>query len=162
MHSVRIEPISRPAYAWLRRKVLHPCDGGASFAPYTWPRGSGRHRCRDCEAHHEFSALLTTGWRCSSGRSAGEFPTTQLVGSSGTAIIRSETGAVPADHGVRSDNASASWTLGNNRQTRPNISLSIKLKGLLRPIRRSTLICCLKTRISASSSARTETGRHLS
>ena len=47
---------------------------------------------------------------------------------------------------------SASYILGNSRQTPPNINLSIEMKGgLLGRVRRSTLICCLKTRISASS-----------
>src|SRR4051812_49999804 len=51
--------------------------------------------------------------------------------------------------------ASASYILGNSRQIHPNISLSIEMKGgLLGRVRRSTLICCLKTRISASSATR--------
>jgi hypothetical protein len=51
--------------------------------------------------------------------------------------------------------ASASYILGNSRQTPPNISLSIEMKrGLLGRVRRNTLICCLKTRISASSATR--------
>ncbi len=50
---------------------------------------------------------------------------------------------------------SASYILGNSRQTPPNISLSIEMKrGLLGRVRRSTLICCLKTRTSASSATR--------
>jgi hypothetical protein len=45
--------------------------------------------------------------------------------------------------------------LGNNRQTPTNIILSIKLKWIrLGPARRSTLTCCLSTKISASSVAR--------
>jgi hypothetical protein len=51
--------------------------------------------------------------------------------------------------------ASASYSLGNSRQTPPNISLSIDRNGsLLGLARRSTLICCLSTIISASSVAR--------
>jgi hypothetical protein len=51
--------------------------------------------------------------------------------------------------------ASASYILGNSRQTPPNISLSIEMKGgLLGRVRRNTLICCLKIRISASSATR--------
>jgi hypothetical protein len=51
--------------------------------------------------------------------------------------------------------ASASYILGHSRQTPPNINLSIEMKGgLLGRVRRSTLICCLKTRISASSATR--------
>jgi hypothetical protein len=45
--------------------------------------------------------------------------------------------------------------LGNSRQTPPNISLSIDPnRSLLGLARRSTLICCLNTKISASSVAR--------
>jgi hypothetical protein len=46
-------------------------------------------------------------WRCSSRGSAGEPPTTPLVGHSGVRIsnaIQPETGAVPADHGIGTDN----------------------------------------------------------
>jgi hypothetical protein len=51
--------------------------------------------------------------------------------------------------------ASVSYVLGNSRQTPPNISLSIDPNGSLLGLRRrSTLICCLSTRISASSVAR--------
>src|ERR1700730_14259328 len=51
--------------------------------------------------------------------------------------------------------ASAPYTLGNSRQTPPNISLSIETnRSLLGLARRSTLICCLSTRISASSATR--------
>src|ERR1700757_3872851 len=50
--------------------------------------------------------------------------------------------------------ASVSNVLGNSRQTPPNISLSIDPNGSLLGLpRRSTLICCLSTRISASSVA---------
>jgi hypothetical protein len=51
--------------------------------------------------------------------------------------------------------ASASYILGNSWQTPPNISLSIDPNGsLLGLARRSTMICCLSTTISASSVAR--------
>ena len=44
--------------------------------------------------------------------------------------------------------ASASYILGNSRQTPPNINLSIKAnRSSLGLTRRSTLICCLSTRI---------------
>jgi hypothetical protein len=47
--------------------------------------------------------------------------------------------------------ASASYILGNGRQTPTNISLSIEMKGgFLGLARRSTLICCLSTKISTS------------
>jgi hypothetical protein len=62
---------------------------------------------------------------------------------------------VPADHGIGSDNCKSIIHLGNSRQTPPNISLSIDPNGsLLGLARRSTLICCLSTTISASSVAR--------
>src|SRR5260370_3315440 len=48
--------------------------------------------------------------------------------------------------------ASAPYTLGNSRQIPPNINLSIETnRSFLGLARRSTLICCLNTRISASS-----------
>src|SRR5258708_31773390 len=48
--------------------------------------------------------------------------------------------------------ASAPYILGNSRQTPPNINLSIETnRRLLGLARRSTLICCLSTRSSASS-----------
>jgi succinate dehydrogenase / fumarate reductase membrane anchor subunit len=51
--------------------------------------------------------------------------------------------------------ASAPYILGNSRQTPPNIDLSIETnRSLLGLARRSTLICCLSTRISASSATR--------
>jgi hypothetical protein len=51
--------------------------------------------------------------------------------------------------------ASASYILGNSRQTPPNIGRSIEMKGVSRDgVRRSTLICCRKTRTSASSATR--------
>src|SRR5262245_47895633 len=51
--------------------------------------------------------------------------------------------------------ASVSYILGNSRQTPPNISLSIDPnRSLLGLARRSTLICCRNTKISASSVAR--------
>src|SRR5229473_864902 len=51
--------------------------------------------------------------------------------------------------------ASAPYILGNSRQTPPNINLSIEPnRSLLGLARRSTLICCLSTRISASSATR--------
>jgi hypothetical protein len=48
--------------------------------------------------------------------------------------------------------ASASYIFGNSRQTPPTNNLSIETnRSLLGLARRSTLICCLSTRISASS-----------
>src|SRR6267154_1367022 len=48
--------------------------------------------------------------------------------------------------------ASAPYTLGNSRQIPPNVNLSIETnRSFLGLARRSTLICCLSTRISASS-----------
>jgi hypothetical protein len=51
--------------------------------------------------------------------------------------------------------ASAPYILGNSRQTPPNINLSIETnRSLFGLARRSTLICCLSTRISGSSATR--------
>src|SRR6202163_2245767 len=70
--------------------------------------------------------------------------------------IRSKSRTVPTDYGLRSRTiASAPYILGNSRQTLPNINLSIETnRSLLGLARRSTLICCLSTRISASSATR--------
>ena len=66
--------------------------------------------------------------------------------------IRPKSRTVPTHYGLRSDDASAPYILGNSRQTPPNINLSIETnRSLLGLARRSTLICCLSTRISASS-----------
>jgi hypothetical protein len=57
--------------------------------------------------------------------------------------------------------ASASYILGNSRQAPPNISLSIEMNGgLLELARRSTLICCLSTKISASSATTKQIDDH--
>src|ERR1700721_1911478 len=51
--------------------------------------------------------------------------------------------------------ARAPYILGSSRQTPPNIHRSIETnRSLLGLARRSTLICCLSTRISASSATR--------
>src|ERR1700680_4328741 len=51
--------------------------------------------------------------------------------------------------------ASAPYIVGTSRQTPPNINLSIETnRSFLGLARRSTLICCLSTRISASSATR--------
>jgi hypothetical protein len=49
--------------------------------------------------------------------------------------------------------ARAPYILGNSRQTLPNLSIETN-RSLLGLARRSTLICCLSTRISASSVTR--------
>src|SRR3979490_1188612 len=65
--------------------------------------------------------------------------------------IRSKSPTVPTTVSGRTI-ASAPYILGNSRQTPPNINLSIETnRSLLGLARRSTLICCLSTRISASS-----------
>jgi hypothetical protein len=69
--------------------------------------------------------------------------------------IRSKSGKVPTDYVSGRTIASAPYILGNSRQTPPNINLSIETnRSLLGLARRSTLICCLSTRISASSATR--------
>jgi hypothetical protein len=70
--------------------------------------------------------------------------------------MRSKSRTVPTDYGLRSDDCKcAPYVLGNSRQTLPNIDLSIETnRSLLGLARRSTLICCLSTRISASSATR--------
>src|ERR1700716_615461 len=69
--------------------------------------------------------------------------------------IRSKSRTVPTDYRLRSDDCKCANIFGNSRQTPPNINLSIDTnRSLLGLARRSTLICCLSTRISASSATR--------
>jgi hypothetical protein len=103
--------------------------------------------------------LPTTDWRCSSRGSAGESPTTPLVGRSGRRDFQRQYSLKPARCQRITVSgrtiASASYILGNSRQIAPNISLSIDAnRSLLGLARRSTLICCLSIKISASSVAR--------
>jgi hypothetical protein len=71
------------------------------------------------------------------------------------APIQSKSSAVPTDHSVWPDNCQCIIDIGNSRQIAPNIGLSIETNGsLFGQARRSTLSCCPKTKISASSAAR--------
>jgi len=61
-------------------------------------------------SHGGFWVLPTTGWRCSFRGSAAEFPKGRRSTAATArfpAPISPEAGAVPTDHGVRSDNCSA-------------------------------------------------------
>src|ERR1700737_715906 len=142
--------------AWLRRNVLHPCEGGTLLrtiylATLVWPTSMPSLRSSPWILGVPHNGLATLIWRISwristvtAGRPKRCFDfrrqydlnpaRCQRITVSGRTI------------------ASAPYILGNSRQTPPNINLSIdtnrSLKGLAR---RSTLICCLSTRISASS-----------
>ena len=66
--------------------------------------------------------------------------------------IRSKSRTAPKDYGLRSDDCKCPYILGNGWQTLRNINLSIETnRSLVGLARRSTLIWCLSTRISASS-----------
>src|SRR6476469_8428063 len=145
--------------AWLRRKVLQPCDGGALLraiylATLLWPISMpslSNSPWIHGAPHNGLARLISRISRRISNDTAGrpqrcrDFQRQydlkparcQRITVSGRTI------------------ASASYSLGNSRQTHPNISLSIEMKGgLLGRVRRNTLICCLKIRISASSATR--------
>jgi hypothetical protein len=98
------------------------------------------------------------GWRCSFRGSAGELPRTPAVNRNEVvtpSANKYEPGAVPADHGIGSDNCKCIIRLGKQPADPPSISLSSDRNGsLLGLARRSTLICCRSTTISASSVVR--------
>src|SRR5882724_11277884 len=145
--------------AWLRRNVLHPCEGGTLLrtiylATLVWPTSMPSLRSSPWilgAPHNGLAPLIwQISWRISTvtaGRPQRCFdfhrqydlnpPRCQRITVSGRTI------------------ASAPYILGNSRQTPPNINLSIETnRSLLGLARRSTLICCLSTRISASSATR--------
>src|SRR6202022_2237720 len=142
--------------AWVRRNVLHPCEGGTLLrtiylATLVWPTSMPSLRSSPWILGAPHNGLATLIWRKSwristvtAGRPQRHFdfhrqydlnpPRCQRIMVSGRTI------------------ASAPYILGNSRQTPPNINLSIETnRSLLGLARRSTLICCLSTRISASS-----------
>src|ERR1700726_3290456 len=145
--------------AWLRRNVLHPCEGGSLLltiylATLVWPTSMPSLRSSPWILGAPHNGLATLIWRISwristvtAGRPQRCFdfhrqydlnpPRCQRITVSGRTI------------------ATAPYILGNSRQTPPNINLSIETnRSLLGLARRSTLICCLSTRISASSATR--------
>src|SRR6202163_4737909 len=145
--------------AWLRRNVLHPCEGGTLLrtiylATLVWPTSMPSLRSSPWILGAPHNGLATLIWRISwristvtAGRPKRCFDfrrqydlnpaRCQRITVSGRTI------------------ASAPYILGNSRQTPPNINLSIDTnRSLLGLARRSTLICCLSTRISASSATR--------
>ena len=142
--------------AWLRRNVLHPCDGGPLLrtiylATLVCPTSIPSLRSSPWILGAPHNGLATLIWRMSwristvtVGRPQRRLDfhrqydlnprRCQRITVSGRTI------------------ASASYILGNSRQTPPNINLSIETnRSLLGLARRSTLSCCLSTRISASS-----------
>jgi hypothetical protein len=145
--------------AWLRRNVFHPCEGGPLLrgiylATLVWPdidaeleklsMDSRRSPQWAGDAHlaDQPANLQRYGGRpqrCRDFQRQYDLKPArcQRITVSGRTI------------------ASVSYVLGNSWQTPPNISLSIDPNGSLLGLpRHSTLICCLSTRISASSVAR--------
>src|SRR5260221_991572 len=142
--------------AWLRRNVLHPCQGGTLLrtiylATLVWPTSMPSLRSSPWILGAPHNGLAPLIWRISwristvtAGRPQRRFDfhrqydlnpaRCQRITVSGRTI------------------ASALYILGNSRQTPPNIHLSIETnRSLLGLARRSTLICCLSTRSSAQS-----------
>jgi hypothetical protein len=112
-----------------------------------------------CSSARRRSMNWRSSQRCSSRGSAGEFPTTQLVAPGRRRDFQRQHDLKPAGCQRITVSgrtiASVSYILGNSRQTPPNISLSIDPNGsLLGLARRSTLIRCRSTTISASSVTR--------
>src|SRR3981081_1720940 len=69
--------------------------------------------------------------------------------------IRSKSRTVPTDYGLRSDDCKGAIHFGKQSADASNINLSIETNpSLLGLARRRKLICCLSTRISASSATR--------
>src|SRR5260221_3202951 len=145
--------------AWLRRNVLHPCQGGTLLrtiylATLVGPTSMPSLRSSPWILGAPHNGLAPLIWRISwrispvtAGRPQRCFDfhrqydlnpaRCQRITVSGRTIAR------------------APYILGNSRQTPPNINLSIEInRSLLGLARRSTLICCLSTRISASSATR--------
>src|SRR5258708_40242221 len=145
--------------AWVRRNVLHPCEGGTllrtiCLATLVWPTSMPSLRSSPWILGAPHNGLAPLIWRISwrispvtAGRPQRCFDfhrqydlnpaRCERITASGRTIAR------------------APYILGNSRQTPPNINLSVDTnRSLLGLARRSTLICCLSTRISASSATR--------
>ena len=145
--------------AWLRRKVFHPCDGAALLraiylATLVWPISMPSLRSSPWilgAPHNRFARLISRiSRRISSGTIGRSRRRRDFQRQYDLKPARCQRITVSGRTMAR-----ASYILGNRRQTAPNISLSIEMKrARLGQDRRSTLICCLRTRISASSATR--------
>src|SRR4029077_15594174 len=93
--------------AWLRRNVFHPCEGGALhraiyLATLVWPTSTPSLRSSPWmrgAPHNGLATLISRINRRISNDTIGS----AAAASRFPAPIQSETGAVPTDHGVRSD-----------------------------------------------------------
>src|SRR3984893_15292418 len=145
--------------AWLRRNVFHPCEGGALhraiyLATLVWPTSTPSLRSSPWmrgAPHNGLATLISRINRRISNDTIGRPQRRRdFQRQYDLKPARCQRITVPGR-----TIASASYILGNRRQTPPNISLSIEMNGgLLELARRSTLICCLSTKISASSATR--------
>src|SRR6202166_4785131 len=145
--------------AWLRRNVLHPCEGGTLLrtiylATLVWPTSMPSLRSSPWTLGAPHNGLAPLIWRISwristvtAGRPQRCFDFHRQYDLNPARCQR----ITVSDRTI----ASAPYILGNSRQTPPNINLSIETnRSLLGLARRSTLICCLSTRISAASATR--------
>src|SRR5215475_554312 len=145
--------------AWLRRNVLHPCDGGPLLraiylATLVWPISMPSLSSSPWilgAPHNRLARLISRiSRRISSGTVGRPRPRRDVQRQYDLKPARCQRMTVSGRTIAR-----ASYVLENRRQTAPNISLSIEIKERrLGQDRSSTLICCLKTRISASSATR--------
>src|SRR6476659_5574798 len=152
--------------AWLRRNVFHPCDGGALLraiylATLVWPISmpSLSNSPWILGAPHNGLAMLISriSRRISNGTAGRPQRCLDFQRQYDLKPARCQRITVSGR-----TIASASYILGNSRQTPPNISLSIEMKGgLLGRVRRNTLICCLKIRIGRPTRASPDVGADL-
>src|SRR6476661_10357533 len=150
--------------AWLRRNVFHPCDGGAHLraiylATLVWPISMPSLSNSPWilgAPHNGLAMLISRISRRISNGTVGR-PQRRLDFQRQYDLKPARCQRITVSGRTI---ASASYILGNSRQIPPNISLSIEMKGcLLGRVRRNTLICCLKIRISVASALVTAAGR---
>jgi hypothetical protein len=147
----RGDPISM-----VTKDVLHPCEGGTLLrtiylATLVWPTSMPSLRSSPWILGAPHNGLATLIWRISwristvtAGRPQRCFDFHRQYDLNPARCQRITVSGRTM--------ASAPYILGNSRQTPPNINLSIETnRSLLGLARRSTLICCLSTRFSASS-----------
>src|ERR1700746_860064 len=145
--------------AWLRRNVFHPCEGGPRLraiylATLVWPTSMPSLRSSPWilgAPHNGLAMLISRISRRISNDTVGR-PQRRRDFQRQYSLKPARCQRITVSGRTI---ASASYILGNSRQIPPNISLSIDAnRSLLGLARRSTLICCLSIKISASSVAR--------
>src|SRR5882724_7474733 len=144
--------------AWLRRNVFHPCEGGPLLraiylVTLVWPISMPSLRSSPwilCAPHNGLAMLISRISRRTS-KDTVDRPQRRRD-------FQRQYDLKPARCqriGVRSDNCQCIIDLGKqSADTSQDQSVNQTEGGSPGTARRSTLICCLKTRISASSSAR--------